>query len=158
MADGIFGQDRIFRWNMNKKLIEHYIELLSRIILAAVFLFAGIEKVSDPVLFAEAIAHYNILPEYLVLIVATILPWLELMCAWTLLSGVWLRGGMLIVSFLMFVFTLAVASALLRHLDISCGCFTLDPTAAKIGWMKLTENISLMLLSIYCLHYTGKKM
>jgi hypothetical protein len=47
------------------------------------------------------------------------------------------------------VFTLAVISAILRGLDISCGCFTQDPTAGKVGWMKVLQNTTLFALTLF---------
>ena len=51
------------------------------------------------------------------------------------------------------IFTLAVMSALLKGLDISCGCFTQDPAAGHIGWLKVVENTSLFALTLF-LYYS----
>jgi hypothetical protein len=48
-------------------------------------------------------------------------------------------------------FTILVASALMRGLDISCGCFTQDPNVRKIGYQKILENCGLIVLSVWLL-------
>jgi len=45
-------------------------------------------------------------------------------------------------------FTVLVLSALWRGLDISCGCFSQDPTAEWIGWKKVGENLLLTFISV----------
>jgi uncharacterized membrane protein YphA (DoxX/SURF4 family) len=80
---------------------------------------------------------------------ATILPWIELLCGFALLFGVFIRGSALLVSVMLIAFTLAVVSGILRGLDISCGCFTQDPAADKIGWMKVLQNSTLIVLSLF---------
>jgi uncharacterized membrane protein YphA (DoxX/SURF4 family) len=82
-------------------------------------------------------------------IIATILPWVELLCGFAVLFGVLLRGSSLLLSTMLALFTLAVISALLRGLDISCGCFTQDPAAGHIGWMKVVQNTTLFVLTLF---------
>jgi hypothetical protein len=48
-------------------------------------------------------------------------------------------------------FTVLIASALLRGLDISCGCFSQDPNVSKIGFQKIAENCGLIVLSVWLL-------
>ena len=141
---------------MKKVLENKYLPLIARLILGIVFIYASIDKLADPVPFAQSIGNYKILPSAVALIVATVLPWLELLCGVSLLTGFFTGGSSLTVSVLLFMFTLFVVSALLRSLDISCGCFTQDPNAQKIGWMKVAENIGLLLLSVYLFFSTSK--
>jgi hypothetical protein len=46
-------------------------------------------------------------------------------------------------------FTILIVSALIRGLDISCGCFTQDPNAEKIGYRKILENVGFILMGVY---------
>ena len=63
--------------------------------------------------------------------------------------------GILLVSALLVIFTAAVLSAILRGLDITCGCFTHDPGVATLGWGKVLENIGLLCASLVLL-YAGE--
>ncbi len=121
--------------------------LAARMILGGVFIAASIDKIADPAGFAGAIGNYRILPLTPALVVATVLPWLELLCGLGLVFGLRVRASALLILLMLIIFTAGVGSALLRGLDISCGCFTRDPSAGRIGWTKLVENGILIILS-----------
>jgi putative oxidoreductase len=133
---------------MKSLIANEHVALLSRLIVGALFLFASIDKAANPALFALSIQHYKVIPPALAMLVATVLPWLELLCGFSLVTGIFVRGGSSIISLLLVGFTLLVASAMVRQLDISCGCFTLNPDAGKIGWQKIAENIGMLALSL----------
>lgn len=137
---------------MNKLLSNDYFVLAGRIILGLVFIIASIEKMADPAAFATSIGYYKLISHDIALIVATFLPWIELLCGMGLLFGVYLRGSSLLAFLMLVVFTGGVLSALARGLDISCGCFTQDPAVGKIGVMKVVENSLLIVLSIILYH------
>jgi uncharacterized membrane protein YphA (DoxX/SURF4 family) len=136
---------------MKDLLSNPYLSLLTRAFLGSFFIVISIDKIAEPLAFAESIRNYKLLPLPAVLVIATVLPWLELLAGLAILFGVVQRGSSLLLCLMLGVFTLAVASALFRGLDISCGCFTQDPSAGKIGWMKVAENGSLFLLSLFLL-------
>ena len=132
-----------------KKILENkYLLLASRIILGLVFIFAGAEKISDPDHFAAAISNYRIFPIFTLNLIAITLPWLEVVAGSFLLFGVSIKENSIIIGTLMLVFTMLVLIALLRGLDINCGCFGTHE-AQKVGLLKILENIGLLLLSIY---------
>lgn len=132
-----------------KRLLENdYTVAAIRIVLGFILIVASIDKIADPNAFGVSIGYYRIFNTTVILLIATILPWIELICGMSLVFGVAVRGGSL-VSFLMLVmFTAAVISGIARGLDISCGCFTNDPKLDKIGWAKVAENVGLIFLSI----------
>lgn len=134
---------------MKDLLSNPYLSLLTRAFLGIFFIIVSIDKIADPAAFALSIGNYKLLPLAAVGIIATVLPWLELLCGFAILFGAAQRGSSLLLCLMLGVFTVAVASALARGLDISCGCFTQDPSAEKIGWMKVVENTSLLLLSLF---------
>ena len=133
-----------------KKLLENpYLVLLVRVFIGLLFIVNSLEKIVDPAAFAQSVANYRMLPGWLVAFVATVLPWLELICGFSVLFGALTRGSSLLLSAMLVVFTLAVVVALARGLDISCGCFTQDPTAGKIGWLKVIQNATLIVLTLF---------
>jgi putative oxidoreductase len=133
---------------MKYLLSNEYIALLLRVLLGLTFLAACIDKIADPIGFAIAIANYKLISGSPALFVATVLPWIELLCALFILAGIFRRGSCLLLTAMLVGFTLGVTSGILRELDISCGCFTLDPTVGKIGWQKVFENSGLILASV----------
>ncbi|MFY9399662.1 MAG: MauE/DoxX family redox-associated membrane protein [Desulfomonilia bacterium] len=113
-----------------------------RIVLAAVFIYAGVLKVLDPAGFSEDILNYRLLPGWMVNPVAVVLPWVEIAAGLSLLSGVLLQGGALVITGLLAVFASALAISLARGLDISCGCF--GASEQSITWWYLLRDLALL--------------
>jgi putative oxidoreductase len=95
----------------------------ARSLLAAVFVYAGVSKALDPAQFAEAIDRYRILPWPLAAGLGLYLPWLEIVAGVAVFSKRLRPGALGILAGLGWVFVVAIASALVRGLDITCGCF-----------------------------------
>ena len=93
------------------------------ILIGALFVYAGAVKVIDPVAFARDIDNYKMLPWRTGVSLALYLPWLEILCGLALITRVFFRGSVFIVTSLMSVFIIASIVAKARGLDISCGCF-----------------------------------
>jgi putative oxidoreductase len=93
------------------------------IIVAAIFVYAGVLKILDPVAFARDIDNYKILPWPLSVALAFYLPWLEVFCGLALLVRFVYRAAVSILLGLTLIFVAATIAAKARGLDISCGCF-----------------------------------
>ena len=93
------------------------------LIVAGIFIYAGVLKVLDPVQFANDIDNYKILPWPISVALAFYLPWLEIFCGLGLIFRFLYRGALSILTALILVFTLATIAAKVRGLDITCGCF-----------------------------------
>ena len=112
------------------------------------------EKISDPSGFARAINNYKLLPFSLINIAALILPWIEMTTGILLIFGIKVKENAFIISTLLGIFTIAIIISLFRGLNIDCGCFgTLSGT--KIGFLKLVENISMLLAGILLIYFGG---
>jgi putative oxidoreductase len=142
---------------MKRILMHPIVQLLLRVLLGGMFIIASLDKIVDPSAFAASILNYQLIGFFPAMIVATILPWVELLAGLGLLLNVFPRGSALLVSLLMFVFAALVGIALARGLDISCGCFSQDPAAGKIGIQKVAENLAFFLLSLISLFGTLKR-
>jgi hypothetical protein len=94
-------------------------------------------------------------PESLINIMAILLPWLELVCGVLIIVGVFVRGSALLIGAMLAVFIVALSSAILRGLDISCGCFTLEGGRGIAG-KTLVEDILLMICVGIAFFYGGK--
>jgi putative oxidoreductase len=93
------------------------------LIIAAIFIYAGVLKVLDPVQLAHDIDHYKILPWAVGVGLAFYLPWLEIFCGLALIFRRFYRGALSILTSLVVVFLAATIAAKVRGLDITCGCF-----------------------------------
>ncbi|MBU2494817.1 MAG: DoxX family membrane protein [Bacteroidetes bacterium] len=140
---------------MKDILRNKYLLLVSRIILALIFVFAGIEKISNPEQFAVSISNYRIFPVISLNIIAITLPWLEVITGVLLLFGVAVKENSAVIGTLMILFTVFVFTAMLRGLDIDCGCFATSD-GQKVGLIKILENIGLILLSIHVYFFHHK--
>jgi len=134
---------------MKKFLSNEYNVLTARIFLGALLVIASIDKIADPLAFAKSIADYRILGGPSATALATVIPWMELLTGLCLIAGILIRGSSFVAGTLLTVFTGAVLLALIRGLDISCGCFTQDPAAATIGWFKILQNSVLIGVSVF---------
>src|SRR6267154_5109822 len=93
------------------------------VIVAGIFIYAGVLKVLDPVQFANDIDNYKILPWPISVALAFYLPWLEIFCGLALVVRFLYRGALSILTALILTFTFATVAAKVRGLDITCGCF-----------------------------------
>ena len=138
-----------------KKLFENkYFVIAVRAVLGAVFMYASFDKMANPEAFANIIDNYHLLPYQLVNPLAIFLPWVEFITGLFLLTGKWVRGSLLIYTSLLVVFILALTQALIRGLDISCGCFSVNPSSTSEVWLRIIEDILLLTCSILLLKFT----
>ena len=141
---------------MLKLVSNKYLLLLFRIFLGLLFIYAGIEKISDPAAFSNAIYNYKLLPFSLVNFFAITLPWIELSAGLLLLFGVYVKENSSIVAALLIIFFIAIAISLARGLNIECGCFGTS-TGANVGLIKLVENLVLILASSLLMKFGSEK-
>ncbi len=100
-----------------------------RLVLGAVFLYAGWIKASDVTGFAGQVAAYQLLPYTLNYLVAATLPYIELLCGAMLLLNLRIRPALLVLGVFNLGFMAALVLVLMRGLEIDCGCF--DPTGGS---------------------------
>jgi putative oxidoreductase len=111
--------------------------------LAAVFFYASVDKLRDPLQFADSIAAFAILPATLISPLALGLPPFEVACGLLLLWPRSRRVGALAVALISIVFFTALASALLRGLTLDCGCFGAGAPSRSRMWQELGLDVLL---------------
>jgi len=121
--------------------------LICRLILGFVFIYASLDKLTNPAAFAQIIDHYHILPYSVLHGVALILPVVEFVVGGALILGVGIRGAALLTALMTLVFMAGLTSAIIRDLDISCGCFHTDG-GHGVGLSLLWRDFILLLLCI----------
>lgn len=100
-----------------------------RIVFGLLFIAASVSKIVYPAAFAQIIINYQLLPDIAVNPLALFLPWLELVCGAALVTNTFVRGSSAILNLLLLVFLGALWFNVSRGLDVSCGCFTVNPEA-----------------------------
>jgi len=114
-----------------------YVVLATSLAVAAVFIYAGLDKIRDPLQFADSIAAFAILPAVFINLLALGLPPFEIACGFLLLGPWTRRVGALAVAVISVVFFTALASALLRGLTLDCGCFGTGAPSRPRMWLEL---------------------
>ena len=126
--------------------------LMCRLFMTGVFVAAAVPKIVQPAEFAYAVHRYDLLPESLVNLVAIVLPWTELIAAVALLVVPRMRdAAALILAGLLVVFVTAMTITLARGLELSCGCFTVDPDADPLGFRTVLRDAGLLLPALVTL-------
>ena len=121
--------------------------LLCRLAVGGIFVYASLDKLAHPEGFAQAIHYYHLVPAVLLHPWAHFLPVLEMVVGSALVLGLWRRGAALLAGGLTLVFMIAVTAALIRGLDISCGCFHTDG-GHDVGLDLLLRDAVLILLTL----------
>ena len=138
---------------------------LARWILGAMFIYMGVSKAMHPVEFLKLVRQYDVIHHHLLLnLVASSLPWFEILCGLLLLLGVAVRGAAVIVLTMLVSFSLIV---LLRALGIQetsglpfcaikfdCGCGGGEVFICR----KLGENLFLIALSTALLFWNSERL
>lgn len=120
---------------------------ISRLLVGSVFLYAGALKAADIAAFAGDIANYKILPYALNHFVAATLPYIEIVVGTLLVFNHRVRASALIIGGLNLVFIAVLVSALIRGLDIDCGCFgSAEQGAASIVSALIRDGIIMLLV------------
>lgn len=97
--------------------------LVFRFILGGVFIWAGILKALDPLGFARDIDNYQFFPHAVSFVLALFLPWLEILCGFCVLSGIYRRTGAFLLSLMLAGFIGLILVTLFRGINVDCGCF-----------------------------------
>lgn len=124
--------------------------LIARLVLAWVFINAGLPKIQDPVAFAASIEAYRVIGGTWALAAATVLPWLELVIGVGLVTP-WLRRASAAVMVLLLSLFIALhLSAWARGLNIDCGCFGQSAGSPDYHGLIL-RNLALLAISLFIL-------
>jgi uncharacterized membrane protein YphA (DoxX/SURF4 family) len=120
-----------------------YAALLITLALAALFIYTGFEKLEDPLVFADSVAAFAILPAILINLIALSIPPFEIACGLFLLWSPTRRIGALAVAIMSVLFFAALSSALLRGLTLDCGCFGIGAPSRTKMWFELGLDVIL---------------
>ena len=138
---------------MEKIISNRYVILLSRFVLGIIFIYASIDKIIDPISFSSTIDNYHISPYSLNNIAALVIPWLELIIGVFLICGIFINGSSFIAILLLLFFIFILTQALLRGINVDCGCFdlnadTLEDSQLRIKMIRrILEDILFLVLA-----------
>ena len=124
-----------------------------RVLLAALFIAAGVAKLSDLPGFVEVLERFEVFPKATLPWLARFVPWFEIVAGLALLTPWLCWGGW----WLLFGFTLLATAALIqayfRELAVDCGCWG--------AWWEISVEMALVrnsvLLGLFVISYTREE-
>lgn len=122
------------------------LDWLCRIAVAVVMFAAGFPKLLDSQAFLEAIGNYQLIPDAALPLLAVVVPPIEIVAGAALVTGIGKRGAALVSFAMLGVFAIAISQAVLRGINIDCGCFG-SAAAAQASWWSVLRNLGLMAAS-----------
>lgn len=129
---------------MKRLLFDRWFLLAMRLIIGGIFIYAGIIKIQQPLNFADSIASFRMIPSHSINIFVLGLPPLEVIVGLMLIFNWKSRLAALAIFLLTVVFAIALGQALIRGLEVDCGCFgSGKPSILKTG-ASLGRDILLM--------------
>jgi uncharacterized membrane protein YphA (DoxX/SURF4 family) len=129
-----------------------WISTVARLLLAGVFITAGVLKAANPQDSVATVRAYELLPGSLATLVGWGLPFAEIALGLLLAVGLFTRVVAVVTTVLLVVFLLGIASAAARGLSIDCGCFggggALPPGQAHYG-REIVRDAGLLILAAW---------
>ena len=128
-----------------------WLVLALRIVLGVIFIVAGVSKVGH----ADVIAGFRLLTPEVIAPIAIALPFLEILLGIYLILGLFTRAAAWVAVALLGIFDLAIASAVVRGMSVSCGCF--GPNDATVTtWPEVARDaVFVVLAAIVALRAPG---
>jgi len=118
---------------------------LLRMGLGGLLVWAAASKLPDMGAFAESVANYRLVPPALVPAVAAAVVGVEAVAGLLLVAGRLTRAASLVAAALLALFTAGLALALLRGIDLRCGCFGGQETAT---WLTVGRDLGLLAATV----------
>jgi len=113
-----------------------------RLLVGGIFIWTGLLKIFDPLGFARDISNYRVFPDWAALLIALILPWVELISGILLISGFFRQAAACLAALMLAGFLVLIVITMIRGIDISCGCF--GALGRKVDFrLLLTDSILL---------------
>ena len=105
---------------------------ISRLLLGFIFIYASIDKILDPLSFSNLIDNYHVTPVFLNNLFALFVPMLELVIGICLIFNLNINGASFISIALLLWFLFILSQALVRGINVDCGCFDLNSGTASV--------------------------
>jgi uncharacterized membrane protein YphA (DoxX/SURF4 family) len=114
---------------IKKILFSPKLDLIIRLVIGSVFIYAGFIKLIDPKSFAKVISQYDIVPDILLPAVSIGLPATELLAGLGLVLNI--RGSLTVIFNLLVIFIMVLGYGIFNDMNIDCGCFSTEEINAR---------------------------
>ena len=134
---------------MKHLLSNRWVIRTVRFSVGAIFIYAGVLKIQQPLDFSDSIAAFQLLPDYLINLCALALPPFEIIIGILMAIGWKCRFAAFATLVCSVLFTLILGQALVRGLEVDCGCFGSEEPSVLRTWMSISRAILLMIVSAW---------
>jgi len=128
--------------------IKKYVYFVSFYIITLVLLFSGIAKIFDPLPLINTLKLITILPESLHIIIATLLPVVEIGVAVLMLMKIKPKYALVLVTMLFMLFLGISIYGTIAGIGTDCGCFG-SAVKSSFGWGMVGRNTIFLILSLF---------
>jgi putative oxidoreductase len=132
---------------------QSWVYWICRLVLGCTFIFAALLKIAAPQAVADSVVAYRLLPDFLVNAFALMLPFFELSSGLLVITGCFIRIGLLGIFTLLILFITALGIALIKGLSIDCGCFVSESWLDIPPWAAFIRDIGLLAITILIYKY-----
>ena len=127
---------------------EFSVVLIFRLVFVLIFLPSAWGKVRDLAAFRTGVANYQLVPTAFLPLLTLGIPMLELLLAFSMLTGIWSVISAYLIVGLLVVFIGAVSINLYRRRDIACACAGSAPQQ-RISWCLVVRNSLLVGMALW---------
>ncbi|HEY1653625.1 MAG TPA: MauE/DoxX family redox-associated membrane protein [Candidatus Tumulicola sp.] len=113
-----------------------------RLVVGGLLVLAAVLKIGHSAELAASIAGFRLLPAVVVGPLALALPYFELALGGYLVVGLFVRVAAIVACGQFVLYAIAIASAVIRHIPASCGCFGPND-AAVADWPHVAFDLAL---------------
>ena len=132
---------------MNRDTVVNAAVLVLRVVIGAILVVAGAGKVGHAAEFAAQIAGFRLLPQAVIGPMAVELPFIEIAVGALLIAGLFTRVAAWIAVLMLAAFDGAIASAVVRGMTVSCGCFGPNDKTVTT-WAEVARDAVFVLLAV----------
>ena len=124
-------------------------DTLIRLGLGAMFIYSTWSKLQDPRVFQTMVDNYRLLPACMTALFSVTMSMAELLVGAMFLFTKWTREAAFATVVMLAMFLVALAQALIRDLDISCGCFGDAEHGASVVLSALVRDVLLVMPTVW---------
>jgi putative oxidoreductase len=128
------------------------LNLVLRLFLGGLFVFASWHKVIEPLAFAMSVRGYKIIPFAYSNVFALVVSWSELIAGVMLILGIFTRKAAGAVAILLVMFIVAITMVVVRGMTVDCGCFSSEG-GSSASWLLIVRNVALLAASYLIMRY-----
>ena len=137
-------------------MVYRYISIVFKLVLAILFVVSAIAKLSEIETFAQSLNSYKLLSPGLVPFFSYYVPLMELGLAVGFLLPRFDKVICLLTIAVMLVFQVALASLIIRGIDIDCGCFGKFASTPGLALLRNFVILAMCSLLLFAVRYRTK--